>query len=88
MESHLLEWARTADLARYPKHRHGPKKKKQPGLNVQFQNVRYGKVARREADYVQKTAEGKPTTASDINLTLRALTAVALALASASLKRA
>jgi Transposase DDE domain len=44
MAAHLLRWARTADLKRYPKHRHGPKKPKQPCPNAQFQHVATAKL--------------------------------------------
>ena len=44
LATHLLQWVRTADLARYPKHRHGPKKPKQPCPNAQFQHVSTAKL--------------------------------------------
>jgi hypothetical protein len=44
LAAHLLQWARTADLARYPKHRHGPKKPKQPCPNAQFHHVSTAKL--------------------------------------------
>jgi len=44
LASHLLRWARSADLARYPKHRHGPKKPKPRCPNAQFQHVSTAKL--------------------------------------------
>jgi hypothetical protein len=63
LATHLLEWIRTADLARYPKHRHGPKKPKQPCPNAQFQHVSTAKLLE-EKRLRTKLKRPRPATAS------------------------
>jgi Transposase DDE domain len=44
LATHLRQWARGADLSRYPKQRHSPKKPKRPRPNAQFQHVSTAKL--------------------------------------------
>ena len=44
LATHLLRWVRTADLGKYPKQRHGPKKPKRPCPNAQFHHVSTAKL--------------------------------------------
>ncbi len=44
LAAHLIQWASAANLARYPKQRHGPRKPKQPCPNAQFQHVSTAKL--------------------------------------------
>lgn len=44
LATHLLRWVREADLGKYPKQRHGPKKPKRPCPNAQFHHVSTAKL--------------------------------------------
>jgi Transposase DDE domain len=58
----LRRWARAADLERYPKQRHGPKKPKQACPNAQFQHVSTAKLLA-EQRLQKKTVQRQPLTA-------------------------
>jgi hypothetical protein len=63
LAAHLLSWVQTADLGKYPKQRHGPKKPRQPRPNAQFHHVSTAKLLD-EQRVRKKTERRQPEKAS------------------------
>ncbi|MDZ7617424.1 MAG: transposase, partial [Patescibacteria group bacterium] len=65
LAAQLLRWARTADLANYPKHPRGPKKLKKKRANAQFQHVATAKLLEEDKQRKSKRRKRrKPRTAA------------------------